>query len=88
MKTLALGFPCSFMVEYQLNSDKSWTQKKTIKPGENHLTLNLKNGSVAKFRVVADTCIGRSEFSKVIDAEESISADEDDATISDKESEC
>nr|CAH0106533.1 unnamed protein product [Daphnia galeata] len=84
-----LGFPCSFMVEYQLNSDESWAQKKTIKPsGENHLKVNLKNGSVAKFRVAADTCIDRSEFSKVIDAEEPISADEDDATISDKESEC
>jgi hypothetical protein len=76
------------MVEYQLNSDESWTQKKTAKPGENHLILKLKNGSVTKFKVAADTCIGRSEFSKVIDAEESISADEDDATISDRESEC
>ncbi len=66
-----LGFPCSFMVEYQLNSDESWTQKKTIKPGENHLKVNLKNGSVAKFSVAADTSIGRSEFSKVIHTEES-----------------
>ena len=75
------------MVEYQLNSDESWTQKKTAKPGENHLILKLKNGSVTKFKVAADTCIGRSEFSEVIDAEESLS-DEDDATSSDKESEC
>jgi hypothetical protein len=84
-----LGFPCSFMVEYQLNNnfDESWTQKKTAKPEENHLILNLKNGSVTKFKVAADTCIGRSEFSEVIDAEESLS-DEDDATISDRESEC
>ena len=59
----------------------------SAKPGENHLTLTLKNGSVTKFKVAADTCIGRSEFSEVIEAEESLS-DEDGTTISDRESEC
>jgi hypothetical protein len=42
---------------------------------------------VTKFKVAADTCIGRSEFSEVIEAEESLS-DEDGTTISDRESEC
>ena len=68
-------------------SDESWTQKKTAKPGENHLILNLKNGSLTKFKVAADTCIGRSEFSEVIEAEDSLS-DEDGTTSSDRESEC
>ena len=57
----------------------------SAKPGENHLTLTLKNGSVTKLKVAADTCIGRSEFSEVIEAEESLS-DEDGTTISDRES--
>jgi hypothetical protein len=67
------GFPYSFMVEYQLDdsSSESWTQKKTAKPGENHLILNLakQNGSTIKFRVAVDTCIGRSEFSEIMDDE-------------------
>jgi hypothetical protein len=37
------GFPYSFLVEYQYDESfiESWTQKKTAKPGENYLILNL-----------------------------------------------
>jgi energy-coupling factor transporter ATP-binding protein EcfA2 len=83
------GFPYSFLVEYQYDESfiESWTQKKTAKPGENYLILNLtkKNESNIKFRVAADTCIGRSQFSEIMD-DEMASADEDDATNTDRES--
>jgi energy-coupling factor transporter ATP-binding protein EcfA2 len=85
------GFPYSFMVEYQYDDSfiESWTQKKTAKLGENHLILNLtkQNGSTIKFRVAADTCIGRSEFSEIIN-DEMASANEDDASNTDRESVC
>ncbi len=63
--------------------------KTDPKPGENHLILNLtkQNGSTIRFRVAADTCIGRSEFSEIMD-DETASADVDDATNTDRESVC
>ncbi len=63
-----LGYPCHFVVEYKpKNSSDSWTQQKTTKVGEKNLILNFKIGSEMEIRVAADTCIGRSEFSDIID---------------------
>ncbi len=64
-----LGYPCSFLVEYRLKDDPeaSWKQQKTSKPGETRLTIILRQDSDIEIRVAAETCIGRSEFSQVID---------------------
>jgi hypothetical protein len=65
-----LGYPFHFVVEYkQKNSSDSWTQQKTTKAGETQMILNvLKSGLELEIRVAADTAIGRSEFSDVIDS--------------------
>ncbi|XP_046463234.1 uncharacterized protein LOC124209332 [Daphnia pulex] len=65
-----LGYPFHFCVESKpKNSSDSWTQQKTAKAGETQMILNvLKSGSELEIRVAADTAIGRSEFSDVIDS--------------------
>ncbi|KAI9556598.1 hypothetical protein GHT06_016388 [Daphnia sinensis] len=78
-----LGFPCTFLVEYRPCDDESWRQKKTIKPGETQITIPYKTGSEIEFRVAADTCIGRSGFSEVINIESVWDADDDGETNSD-----
>ncbi|XP_057377823.1 uncharacterized protein LOC130699592 [Daphnia carinata] len=64
-----LGFPCYFLVQYRMvwNKDEDWTQRRTAKPGETQLAIAYKIGSAMEIRVAADTCIGRSEFSQVVD---------------------
>ena len=42
-------------------------QQKTAKAGEKQLILNFKFGLEMEIRVAADTCIGRSELSDIID---------------------
>ncbi|XP_059350993.1 uncharacterized protein LOC132087917 [Daphnia carinata] len=63
-----LGLPCFFLVEYRLNGGKrnTWNQKKTTNPGETQIAIPYKMGSEMEFRVAAETCIGRSEFSQVV----------------------
>ncbi len=63
-----LGYPCCFLVEYRKkHSSESWTEQKTMKPGIHEIPVSLRTESVFELRVTADTCIGRSEFSDVID---------------------
>ena len=65
-----LGYPTHFMVEYRSKDDNEfWNQKKTANPGDNHVTINLKDESALEIRVASDTCIGRSEFSSVVSTE-------------------
>jgi hypothetical protein len=66
-----IGYPCHFSVEFRpKNSSDSWTQQKTTKSGETQMILNFNSGGPElEIRVAADTCIGRSEFSDVVDTE-------------------
>ena len=64
------GYPCYFVIEYRLkDSSELWTEQKTTEPGITEITIRLKTESVLELRVAADCCIGRSEFSDVIDSE-------------------
>ncbi|KAK4015791.1 hypothetical protein OUZ56_030762 [Daphnia magna] len=80
-----LGFPCYFLVEYRPcdGNDETWTQKKTTNPRETQITIPYKTRSAIEFRVAADTCIGRSEFSEVINTESEWDAVDDEETSSD-----
>lgn len=65
-----LGYPCRFLVEYRLkNGSDTWIQRRTIKPDETQLSITFKTDSTLEIRVAADTCIGRSDFSDVIDTD-------------------
>ncbi|KAK4015789.1 hypothetical protein OUZ56_030760 [Daphnia magna] len=85
-----LGLPCLFLVEYLLDdgTHKTWNQKKTTKAGETQIAIPYAIGSSMKFRVAADTCIGRSEFSDIIHTNTIVDASEDDETLSDEGSIC
>ena len=74
-----LGYPCHFVVEFRLkgSSNESWKQRKTTVPGENQTTISFQSGTAMEIRVAAETCIGRSEFSDVIDTEFLIDANKD-----------
>ncbi|KAI9556597.1 hypothetical protein GHT06_016387 [Daphnia sinensis] len=78
-----LGFPCHYLVEYRLdgNKDEVWTQRRTTKSGETQLAIPYTSGSAMTIRVAADTCIGRSEFSEVIDTVTIRELNEDEETI-------
>ncbi|XP_045030883.1 uncharacterized protein LOC116925415 [Daphnia magna] len=82
-----LGFPCHFLVEYRLdgNKDEVWTQRKTTKSGETQLAIPYTSGSAMTIRVAADTCIGRSEFSEVVDTVTVRELNEDQEAIHEKE---
>ena len=66
-----LGYPHHFVVEYRSKGTNSgsWNQQKTPKQGETQLTINIPAVEVMEVRVAADTCIGRSEFSEIVDTE-------------------
>ncbi|KAK4015793.1 hypothetical protein OUZ56_030764 [Daphnia magna] len=82
-----LGFPCYFLVEYRPcdGNDETWTQKKTTKPRETQITIPYETRSAIEFRVAADTCIGRSEFSEVVDTVTVRELNEDEEAIHEKE---
>ncbi|KAI9550852.1 hypothetical protein GHT06_004662 [Daphnia sinensis] len=62
-----LGYPHHFCVEYRLkHNSENWLQQKTK---ENQTTLNFKLGSSMEIRVVAETCIGRSQYSDIINTD-------------------
>ena len=67
----ALGYPCQFLVQFRLKgqSDESWVQLKKTKVDETQTTIKIERRPAMEIRVAADTCIGRSEFSDVIDTE-------------------
>ncbi len=69
-----MGIPHTFLVEYRPKDDPEapWKQQKTSKPGETQLTINLRQVSVIEIRVAAETCIGRSDFSEVVDTESNL----------------
>ncbi|KAI9556599.1 hypothetical protein GHT06_016389 [Daphnia sinensis] len=70
-----LGIPCLFL-------------KKTTKTGATQITIPYTSGWMMKFRVAADTCIGRSEFSEVIHTNTMTDASEDDEPLPDEGSIC
>ena len=73
-----VGYPqCRFLVQWQVKGDSVWKQKKTANPGETESIIDLKPNSVANIRVVAETCIGRSKFSDIVDSE-SVQLDEEE----------
>ncbi|KAI9559783.1 hypothetical protein GHT06_013789 [Daphnia sinensis] len=63
------GYPHHFVVEYRPKGscDKSWMQRKTTIPGEHQTIISFPTGSAIEIRVAVDTCIGRSDFTNVID---------------------
>ena len=65
-----LGYPCHFLVECRVkNGSDSWIQLRTTKPDKTQMTITFETGQTLEIRVAADTCIGRSDFSDVIDTE-------------------
>ena len=65
----ALGYSHHFLVEYRKEGSESWRQLRTTKSGRTQMAVSFPVGTSMEFRVAADTCIGRSEFSAVIDTE-------------------
>ncbi|XP_046639892.1 uncharacterized protein LOC124321020 [Daphnia pulicaria] len=83
-----LGFPCHFIVEYRQSSGANWIPKKTTKPGETEMRIPYKVGSTnMKIRVATDSCIGRSEFSEMIDTETALDSNENEELEPENESE-
>ena len=73
-----LGYPCQFLVEYRSKGTSDpWIQQRTIEPNQNTLTFAFETDSTLEFRVAAETVIGRSEFSDVVDTFVSSPGDED-----------
>ena len=67
-----LGYPsCHFLIQFRLKgqSDESWAQRRTTKPGETQTTIMTEYQSAMEIRVAADTCIGRSKFSAIVDTD-------------------
>ena len=63
-----LGYPCQFLVEYRSKGTSDpWIQQRTTEPNETTLMFTFVTDSTLEFRVAAETCIGRSEFSDVVD---------------------
>jgi hypothetical protein len=60
-----LGYPFRFLIEHRSNHPhvicNSWTQDKTY--------INFQKGWLLGVRVAVETCIGRSDFTKVLDSE-------------------
>lgn len=64
------GFPCSFLIQHRVQETcDSWTEQRT-RPGKTKATITYKNGSKLEVRVVAESCIGRGEFSDVLNIDE------------------
>ena len=80
-----LGFPCTFLVEYRPKDepDGNWKQQKT---GEKQMVVALKQNSSVEMRVAAETCIGLSHYSDVVDVDSQLAYEvidiEDDDTSS------
>ena len=63
-----LGYPFNFLLEYRVKgSADPWIQKRTTETGQTQLAVNLETESTIEIRVAAETCIGRSEFSQIVD---------------------
>ena len=63
-----LGFPCNFTVQSrQKGSSDPWVSCKTSRPGQTQLSIDCPTGRQMEFRVAADTLVGRSDYSAVID---------------------
>jgi hypothetical protein len=68
------GIPNHFVVQYRLKDSfwtDCWLQKTTSKASESQMAVNLfyDRSRVLEFRVAADTCIGRSEFSEIVESQ-------------------
>ena len=68
------GYPTQFLVEYRTKESyvETWKKQNTSRPGDTRLFLNFQPGIAMEIRVAADTCIGRSEFSEIVDTIEII----------------
>ena len=66
-----LGFPCNFTVQSRQKgtSDRwiSWKTIKNTKSVQNQLTIDYLTGAQMEFRIAANTCIGSSDYSDIID---------------------
>ncbi len=79
-----LGFPCNFLVEYRKKGTlDAWIQLKTTEPDQRKVTIDLETESTMEIRVAANTCIGCSEFSDIVDTTiiEKEMIDKEDALI-------
>ena len=60
-----LDYPCSFVVVYRLaGSSDSWVQQKTE---QSEVVIDFETGTDVEMLVAAETCIGRSKFSEIVD---------------------
>ena len=66
-----LGFPCTFLVEYRPKDDPdgNWKHQKISKPSEKQMVIALSQDSSVEMRVAAETFIGRSDFSDVVEVD-------------------
>ena len=83
-----LGYACLFFIEYrEKGDDESWYQQKTTEMGKRkfELPINIQPGVLMEVRVAADTCIGRSEYSEIVEAESPPFIDDDDDVFHDFE---
>ena len=80
-----LHYPFHFLVEYRVKgtSEKAWNRQVT-KPLVTQTTVSFKKGSAMEFRVAAVTCIGRSEFSDIIEAKLENPSGEDESRFAKK----
>ena len=63
-----LGFPCNFTVQFrQKGTLDPWVSCKTTRPGQIQLSIDCPTGSQMEIRIAADTFIGRSDYSAVIE---------------------
>ena len=72
-----LGFPCHFLLDYRIKGEfDTWIQRRTPKPGQTQLSITVKCGADLEIRVAADTVIGRSDFSNILDTSSRVEEEE------------
>ncbi len=77
-----LGYPCKFLIEYRSKgSSDSWIQRRTTNPDQTQLDVSFLSSSAMEVRVAAETCIGRSDFSDVVDTLSTLDSDEDPESV-------
>ena len=74
-----LGIPCTFILQSRLKGSlDSWNQQRTVAQGQTHLNIHFEIGSALEVQVAAETSIGFSEFSQIVDTESAIFDEDDD----------
>lgn len=69
-----LGYPGEFLIQYRLKGTSNLWERKKIK--ETHTSISYNIGTRMEFRVATSSCIGRSDFSDIVNTDSLFSSDD------------